>query len=924
MSRPDLSPKQFAEKWAAVSANERAVAQAHFLDLCTLLGIPAPYDNPAMQAEYRFEQPLAKSGGGAGLADVWHAGKFVWEYKTKGRSLDDAYRQLLLYKGDLGNPPVLVVCDIERYVLRVEYTGTPTRTFAFTNADLENATTRELLRDALTHPERLKPADTTVSITQEAAQKLVQVARLLEQRYPPEQVAHFFMKLLFALFAEDIYLLPDTLLSDNLRAAIQQPATIQARLRGLFHAMDTGGIFGASLLPRFNGSLFADDLVLDLHADELQLLADAAKLDWSAVEPSIFGTLFERALDPAKRSQLGAHYTSEADIRLIVEPVLMQPLRREWAQVQADVQELLASRARRDRLQAEVLIEEFMQRLAALRVLDPACGSGNFLYVALKQLKDLEQEVGNVAEGLGLARPPLGVEPTHFYGIEKNPFAAELAQVVLWIGYWQWRRTNGYWDAPEPILQPLTTIVQRDAILHIAEDDTPTAPDWPPADVIIGNPPFLGGKFLRRELDDTYVSTLFQVYDGRVPHEADLVCYWFEQARAQMKAGNVQRVGLLATNSIRGGANREVLKRIKQDGDIFMAWSDRPWLLEGAAVRVSMVGFDDGTEQERTLDGQPVQAINADLTDTIDITSAARLAENANLSFMGDTKQGAFDIDNETAQMMLNTQNVSGKSNADVIVPWINGLDITRRPRNMWIIDFGLDITEAEAQQYELPYTYIQMHVKPKREQNYRSWYRDEWWIHYAPRPEMRATIQPLSRFIVTPTLSKHRLFVWVYHPTLPDHQLIATAREDDYFFGVLHSRIHEIWALRMGTSLGPTPRYTPTTCFETFPFPYPPGQEPADDPHVAAIGAAAAALNEWREAWLNPPDLPPKELAKRTLTNLYNARPDDLTARHATLDAAVAAAYGWEWPLSDEEILTRLLALNTARAGVGRGGHEG
>ncbi|NJL04915.1 MAG: class I SAM-dependent DNA methyltransferase, partial [Chloroflexaceae bacterium] len=540
--------------------------------------------------------------------------------------------------------------------------------------------------------------------------------------------------------------------------------------------------------------------------------------------------------------------------------------------------------------------------------------SGNFLYVALKQLKDLEQEVGNVSEGVGLSRPPLGVTPNQFYGIEKNPFAAELAQVVLWIGYWQWRRTNGYWDAPEPILQPLTTIEQRDAILSFTADGTPTTPAWPPADVIIGNPPFLGGKFLRRELDDDYIDDLFIVYAQRVPHEADLVCYWFEQARAQLVTGNAQRVGLLATNSIRGGANREVLKRIKQNGDIFMAWADRPWLLEGAAVRVAMVGFDGGSEQERVLDGQQVQAINADLTGDVDITAAARLTENANLSFMGDTKQGAFDIDNETAQMMLNTQNVSGKSNADVIVPWINGLDITRRPRKMWIIDFGVAMTEAKAMQYELPYGHVLANVKPRREAHQRNWYRDEWWIHYAPRPEMRAAIHPLSRFIVTPTLSKYRLFLWVYHPTLPDHQLIVTAREDDYFFGVLHSRIHEVWALRMGTSLGPTPRYTPTTCFETFPFPYPPGQEPPDDPHVAAIGAAARNLHEWREAWLNPPDLPPKELAKRTLTTLYNARPDDLVDLHSALDAAVAAAYGWEWPLSDDEILTHLLALNGER----------
>ncbi|PLS67461.1 MAG: class I SAM-dependent DNA methyltransferase, partial [Cyanobacteria bacterium M5B4] len=464
-----------------------------------------------------------------------------------------------------------------------------------------------------------------------------------------------------------------------------------------------------------------------------------------------------------------------------------------------------------------------------------------------------------------------------------------------------------YWDAPEPILQPLTTIEQRDAILTFTAEGTPTASAWPRADVIIGNPPFLGGNRIRSELGDSYVNHLFACYRSRIPASADFVCYWFEQARAQLVNGNVKRVGLLATNSIRGGANREVLKRIKQDGDIFMAWADRPWLLEGAAVRVSMVGFDDGSEQERVLDGQQVQAINADLTGDVDILRATQLPENSGLSFIGSMKGGAFDIDAETAQQMIAAPNQSGVSNRDVVRPWVNGLDITRRPRNMWIIDFGVDMPESEAQQYELPYAHVLERVKLARQGNRMKRRETYWWLHGDLVSRMRKALAPLSRFIVTPTLSKHRLFVWIQHPTVPDHQLVAIAREDDYFFGVLHSRIHEVWALRMGTSLEDRPRYTPTTCFETFPFPYPPGQEPPDDPHVAAIGAAAAALDAWREAWLNPPDLPPKELAKRTLTNLYNARPDDLVALHAALDAAVAAAYGWEWPLSDDEILTRL-----------------
>ncbi|NJL06526.1 MAG: class I SAM-dependent DNA methyltransferase [Chloroflexaceae bacterium] len=924
MSQPALTPKKFVEKWASNTLNEKAVAQTHFNELCAMLGIPAPNDNPATQADYRFEQPLAKSGGGAGFADVWHAGKFVWEYKSKGKNLEDGYRQLLLYKGDLGNPPIMVVCDIGHYLISIEFTGTRTRRISFTNADLINQATRDLLRDALTQPEHLRPTETRETITQEAARTLVHVARLLEQRYPPEQVAHFFMKLLFTFFAEDIHLLPQQLLTENLRAAISDPPSFVPRVNELFSKMQTGGFSGSARIPHFDGGLFDATPVLELTADEIQLLTQAAKLDWSAVEPSIFGTLFERALDPAKRSQLGAHYTSEADIRLIVEPVLMQPLRREWAQGQATLTALEAERtaqtgAERDDVMLEMRrhLLAFMRRLRELRVLDPACGSGNFLYVALKQMKDLEQEVVAFADGLGLDRPTLGVEPTHFYGIEQNPFAAELAQVVLWIGYWQWRRTNGYWDAPEPILQPLTTIEQRDAILSFATDGTPTTPAWPPADVIIGNPPFLGGKMLRRELDNTYVNTLFQVYAGRVPHEADLVSYWFEQAREQLVNGNAKRVGLLATQSIRAGANREVLKRIKQDGDIFMAWADRPWLLDGAAVRVSMVGFDDGTEQELTLNGLPVTTIYANLTSTLDLTDIHRLPENANVSFQGDIKVGAFNIPNDIAQIMLAAVNPSGRDNADVIVRWINGLDVVRRPRNMWIIDFGVDMSEVEAQQYELPYAYLLEHVRQFRAEA-RSGDRigTPWWLHLAPRPEMRAALAPLSRFVVTPRVARHRLFVWVTSRTLPDNRVYAFAREDDYFFGVLHSHIHEVWALATSSrhGVGNDPTYNNTTCFETFPFPYPPGQEPPDDPHVAMIGAAAAALDAWREAWLNPPDLPPKELAKRTLTNLYNARPDDLVDLHSALDAAVAAAYGWKWPLSDDDILTRLLALNGER----------
>jgi hypothetical protein len=372
------------------------------------------------------------------------------------------------------------------------------------------------------------------------------------------------------------------------------------------------------------------------------------------------------------------------------------------------------------------------------------------------------------------------------------------------------------------------------------------------------------------------------------------------------------RAGLLATNSIRGGANRRVLERIKQSGDIFRAWSDRPWVLDGAAVRVSMIGFDPGHEQERVLDGVPVRAINPDLTGAIDLTTARALQENRGIVFMGDTKGGSFDIPGERAGAMIAAPvNPNGRPNSDVVRPWRNALDVTRRPRGMWIIDFGVSMPEAEAALYERPYEYIKQHVKPVREENKRASYRTLWWIHAEPRPAMRAALAPLARYIATPSASKHRVFVWLDNTVVADHQLLVFARDDDYFFGVLHSKVHQLWALRMGTSLEDRPRYTPTSTFETFPFPWPPGHEPQGHPLVAAIAHAARDLVAKRDAWLNPPGASAVDLKDRTLTNLYNRRPAWLELAHRRLDHAVLDTYGWPHDVTDEHLLERLLALN-------------
>jgi type II restriction/modification system DNA methylase subunit YeeA len=555
-----------------------------------------------------------------------------------------------------------------------------------------------------------------------------------------------------------------------------------------------------------------------------------------------------------------------------------------------------------------------------VRILDPACGSGNFLTVALGALLDLEKEVVTHGTLAGLPAMLPEVSPRQLAGLEVNAYAHELAQVAVWIAYLQWMTANGFQPRRDPVLQPLDTIRLQDALLDRSDPARPREATWPAADYIIGNPPFLGGNKVRQELGEDYLAGLFTVYSGRVPRFADLVCYFFEKARTQIAAGQTKRAGLLATNSIRGGANREVLQRIKESGDIFMAWSDEPWILEGAAVRISLVGFDDGSEQNRNLNGVDTSVINADLSAKTDTTQARLLAENQGISFQGPSPKGSFDISPADAEVMLNAPtNPNGRPNSDVVKRVMNAADIVRKSRGYWTIDFGPTMTLEEAALYESPFEYVRQNVYPERIKNNRAIYRERWWIYAEPRTGMRLALKGLHRYVVTPRYAKHRIFVWVDPDVLCNDNTIVFARDDDYFFGVLHSRAHELWSLRLGTWLGVgnDPRYTPTTTFETFPFPWPPGQEPAGDPCVAAIAAAARRLVELRDGWLNPAGATATELKQRTLTNLYNARPTWLANAHAALDRAVLAAYGWPPHLSDDDLLARLLALNTERAGM-------
>ena len=321
-----------------------------------------------------------------------------------------------------------------------------------------------------------------------------------------------------------------------------------------------------------------------------------------------------------------------------------------------------------------------------------------------------------------------------------------------------------------------------------------------------------------------------------------------------------------------------------------------------------------GPRKDRALDGQPVASINANLTVGVDLTKARRLRENAGIGFIADVKAGPFDIPPDLAAVMLASPNPHGRPNRDVVRPWVNAQDITGRSRGMWIIDFGLDMSESDAALYQAPFEYVKTHVRPVRARVRRPRYRDRWWLHAEAIPGMRNAMPRLRRYLATPETAKHRIFVWLDTEILADHALVIFVRDDDYTFGILQSRVHELWARGTGTQLREVEsgfRYTPTTCFETFPFPDPTPEQ------RDRVGEAARRLVEFRDGWLNPPGLAPADLAKHTLTNLYNQRPTWLANAHADLDAAAFAAYGWPADTDGPAVLDRLVSLNLTRAGA-------
>ncbi|WP_339913394.1 DNA methyltransferase [uncultured Brevundimonas sp.] len=973
-----MTPSEFLSKWRDVDLKERTASQSHFNDLCRLLGVAEPVAADRKGEWFTFEKGAPKTGGGDGWADVWRRGCFAWEYKGRAANLDKAFDQLLRYSIALESPPLLIVSDMERIRIHTNWTNTVQQVREIALDDLVDAGVRDLLRACFLDPESLRPTRTRQMVTEEAAREFALLAQRLRDRgHDAHAIAHFVNRLVFCMFAEDVNLLPDKMFTRMLEASRSAPEAFADHATTLFGAMKSGGMVGFERVEWFNGGLFDDESVLPLEIPDVGNLLAAARLDWSEIDPSVLGTLFERGLDPDKRSQLGAHYTDRDKIMQIVRPVVIEPLRAEWASAKERIGSLVekAPIQTADKLlrgkdlaartkalnEASALHRAFLERLERFRVLDPACGSGNFLYLSLLALKDIEHRANLEAEVLGLPREFPRVGPENVLGIELNPYAAELARVSVWIGEIQWMRRNGFSAARNPILRTLNNIDNRDALLA---PDCSRA-DWPDANVVVGNPPFLGSKFHRKGrpatrtkpalkgLGDDYVDTLYAAYRGTVPASADLVSYWFAQIAFLVDRG-LSAFGLIATKSIgKGASNRPLAELVAgTDLDIFSASRNEPWIVDGAEVRVAVIcamrspsGFE--------LDGKASGPINPDLTTGLDVSKAGPLRENRNVAFQGVKLNGPFEIDGGLARAFLKEpSNPNGRPNADVVRRFVGNDDVTMRDQDGWVIDFTNVPALEDAALYEKPFQHVKTEVSKHRQTREVGKATEvdrleKFWLMQRPRPKLRLAAAPYGRVIAVPETSEHLLFRYLPSASVFSGSLFAICRDDDVAFGVLSSKIHAVWVRAHGNQLGVgnQGRYNATRTFLTFPFPEGltpnrPADAYATAPHAGAIAAAARRLDERREAWLNPPELagPTAEivaylpdrhlpideaaahaLAKRTLTHLYNQRPDWLDQAHKALDAAVADAYGWGederiGSLTDTEILARLFQLNQQR----------
>ncbi len=985
----------FIDRWQHSSGNERANYQMFFSELCDALGVTRPDAKGSVTDDpYCFDKDITiyhPSGKKTpGYIDFYKADHFLIEAKQGGdrpgkgtarrgtnsylRAMEAAFVQAIAYTRNVSSkPPFLLTCDIgDHFELWLGFNGDyggygARRDIALT--DLRQPEIFDLFVDIFTDPQKRNPEKIAAKVTREVAADLAELSKRLEGLHQPQEVAHFLMRCIFTMFAEDVGLLKEHLFTEALETRwLLNPKTFKPEVESLWQAMNDGTAFGFyGRLLKFNGGLFAESKAFDLTTDQLEVLLRAAKREWREVEPAIFGTLLERALDTKERSKLGAHYTPRSYVERLVRPVVMEPLREQWDLVQGEVKQMLGDvdvePTAAQKKKAIAVLEGFLAELRRVRVLDPACGSGNFLYVTLDLIKQLESEVLRRLEDVtGQAQLRLDIDqvnPSQFLGIELNPRAAAIADLVIWIGYLQWHfRRFGDIPPVEPVLREYKNIECRDAVLAydgkepdvdpktgkvrsrwggrmmkhpVTGENVPDSSDqipiyryinphpaeWQEADYVVSNPPFIGKSRRRNVLGNEYLLALFQAYPD-MPEGADYVMSWWSCAANLIKQNKLKQFGFITTNSITQLLNRQVinlaLTKIPEH-QILLAIPDHPWVdsENGAAVRIAMsvVGkqnqkpkilrviretWQNEDEVQVVLESELVGQIHSDLRGGINLSEARNLKANIGICTVGLVLFGKG--------FLIGKEQLSSFENG-VCHPFLTGRGIINGSVPEYVIDF-YPLTEEQARK-KAPQAFQHLldYVKPQRDQIRDPGSRVRWWRFGRDKAELRLAIANQARYIATIEVSKYRTFRFVSSEVRPDHTLIAIALEDAYFLGILSSKIHVTWSLAAGGRLGigNDPRYNKTRCFDPFPFPDP---TPDRQQQIRELGDRLDSHRKRVQA--QHPEV--------TITAMYNllekiragqelsesdrafnnkALVSTLKQIHDELDAAVFEAYGWD-----------------------------
>lgn len=963
------------------------------------------------------------------------------------KALERAYNQARDYITSLpashGRPPFLIVCDVGHSLdLYTEFTCTGGRYERFPDplsyriylTDLRREEIRERLRLVFTDPHSLDPAKKAAEVTRDIADRLAKLAKSLESAgHDAHVIAGFLQRCLFTMFAEDIGLLPENGFKDLLHKVKDAPQGFGPLVSGLWKEMATGTQYSALLfqeIAHFNGGLFENTSVLPLTSGQLAMLIDAAGTDWSGVEPSIFGTLLTRALDSRERHKLGAEYTPRSYVERLIRPTIIEPLRQQWdavrlsaallhreaenaedradecesaakhllasgnstaAKTQGTSSQKLRTEAKKKDAEALKLVTTFHRHLCAIKVLDPACGTANFLYVTLEHMKRLEAEVLELVTALGgdatFEMNEYKVRPEQFLGLELSPNAVAIAQLVLWIGYFQWqRKTTGKADTGDrPLLPKTQSIRQQDAVLAYDErtprldpasgkiltvwngyttkthpvtgkevpDESatialfdysnPRRAEWPQADYIVGNPPFIGASRMRDALGAGYTEALRKVWKGEVPESADFVMYWWAKAAAETAQKRCQSFGFITTNSIHQTFNRRVIESFLSDAKkpLHLAYAipDHPWIdsADGAAVRIAMTVAAPGKAEgilEKVTDENPMEhdecevslnrnggLISPNLQIGADLTSIFELRSNSEICWEGMKPHGkGFLVNSDEARQL------GFWSDGQPLPPlcrYFNGRDLMDISRDIYAIDlYGYSLDEV-ASKFPSLLNHLMTTVKPERDQNNRDTYRVNWWFFGEPRRKNRPSLVGISRFFVTVKTAKHRTFAFLDNNCLPDSKLISIASDDAYLLGVLSSSVHCTWTLKVGSHLGVgnDPTYVVGSSFNKFPFPA--LEETELKQHIRELGERLDAHRK-RQQELHP---------TLTLTGMYNVleklrSEEALNAKeklihdqglvtilqqlHKELDAAVLEAYGWSDITAAREMLPAVYDFKT------------